>query len=515
VADKPGSWYLWVEMIRLAAALLVALAAPALADVLQGKVIEDHTGNPLASVELRVSRPGARMLVADLETDTNGTFHTPEIGAVEYRIEVSKPNFLTATLRAAPGRPLLIRLVRCGVITGQVVDQQGRPVRGATAYALPKSAGGAPLRAALGNPGTTSSLDARGQYRLFNLTPGEYAVAISYGASTVNVGSTGSAPSNPAGSGVQFYPANARPQFFTIAGGEDYRGIDFTISPAALYKVSGKVELPAPSKERAVFWVALTSPEQPVMAAAVAQADVDGSFHLEGVPPGAYQVFVSGPSNGRNSFGAVMPPEPYFGRSRIEVGPQNVEDLSLSVRKGRSATFVLPAVAGCPHSGRLTLTSLEDWAALLERTAEISTEKALVLDNLAPARYQAALSNLGAACYQPDPAIVDLNQPAEPVKLTVALAGAIRGRITGTEEPTGFAVALVAPGASTIQVALPDREGRFTFEELRPGHYYIAAQAAGESPKARWVPDLKRMVEIEIPGGAPTDLELPASPVAK
>src|SRR6266481_3473665 len=141
-------------MIRLAAALLVALAAPALADVLQGKVIEDHTGNPLASVELRVSRPGARPLVADLETDTNGTFHTPEIETVEYRIEVSKPNFLTSTRRAAPGRPLLIRLVRCGVITGQVVDQQGRPVRGATAYALPKSAGGGSLRAVLGNPGT-------------------------------------------------------------------------------------------------------------------------------------------------------------------------------------------------------------------------------------------------------------------------------------------------------------------------------------------------------------------------
>ena len=47
-------------------------AAMALGAVLDGRVVEDHTGNPLASVELKVSRSGERTLAAHLETDTGG-----------------------------------------------------------------------------------------------------------------------------------------------------------------------------------------------------------------------------------------------------------------------------------------------------------------------------------------------------------------------------------------------------------------------------------------------------------
>jgi hypothetical protein len=69
-------------------------------------------------------------------------------------------------------------------------------------------------------------------------------------------------------------------------------------------------------------------------------------------------------------------------------------------------------------------------------------------------------------------------------------------------------------GQLPLQIALPDAEGRFTFAALPPGQYRIAVQRTSDSPKARWVAELGRILEVEIPGGAPTDLQLPAPPAA-
>src|SRR5215467_1783418 len=130
-----------------AAAILVWACLPTSAATLDGRVVEDHTGNPLASVELRVHRAGQRTLAAHLETDTSGAFHAENLPDGDYRIEAVKTNYVDATLRTHNvSSGVLIRLVRCGVITGQVLDGQGQPVLGAFIYVMPKPANGAPPR---------------------------------------------------------------------------------------------------------------------------------------------------------------------------------------------------------------------------------------------------------------------------------------------------------------------------------------------------------------------------------
>jgi len=62
---------------------------------------------------------------------------------------------------------------------------------------------------------------------------------------------------------------------------------------------------------------------------------------------------------------------------------------------------------------------------------------------------------------------------------------------------------------SAAQLAFPDAYGKFNFGGLRPGRYRIAAHPSAEA-KSRWVADVSRMIEIDVPGGSPTDLELPA-----
>ena len=499
----------------------------ACADDIQGKVLQDHTGNPLPSAEIKIWKPGVRTLAADLETDREGRFRAPGLPAGEYRIEVSKPSHVATAMQVqlVPGAPVVFRLVRCGTITGKVIDSQNRPVRGANVRAILKPAEG-PLRISdnLGR-GRFATVSDAGDYRLYDLPPGQYVLTVTWGASTVNVGSSGNETIDPAvGSGVLYFPTNGRPQTFTISGGEEFRHIDFSVGSATLYTVSGKVVLPEPSRAR--YWLSLAPVDQPAIASAVTQADPEGAFRFRGIAAGSYFLLASGPSNARNSRGSLLPDSPYFSRTRVDVAGQNIEDLSIVVEKGRSLTIRLrrgsesQPTNACPQSASLVLTGTEDWAAMLERVVEVGMGGEQIVSNLAPSRYHLSVAKAGDACYATAQQFVDLSSSAEPLTavVTLAPAGSIRGRLdTAGAPPASFAVILVdGDGFDTsVKVALPDAESRFAFAGLRPGRYRIAAQPVGDVSKSRWLGDLTKMLEFNVRGGAPTEIDLAAPPPEK
>src|SRR4051794_39585243 len=100
--------------IRLAI-VAVLFSVAGFADTLAGKVLEDHSGIPLASVELRIQKVGERQLAAELETDSSGQFRAAGLAPGEYRIDAAKSSYIGATLRITSlGENLAIRLVRCG-----------------------------------------------------------------------------------------------------------------------------------------------------------------------------------------------------------------------------------------------------------------------------------------------------------------------------------------------------------------------------------------------------------------
>ncbi|MEO8369330.1 MAG: carboxypeptidase-like regulatory domain-containing protein [Candidatus Solibacter sp.] len=503
---------------RLAALFLGAAGLLSAAGI-EGRVIEDHTGNPLASVEVRIAKIGQRTLAAHLETDSSGQFKVPNLAPGEYRIDAAKSNFIGATVRLAalPG-PLTIRLVRCAVIAGQVVDAQGQPVLGATVYALPKPLEGPLMPYSQPTPGTYTRVGERGQYRLHSLPPGEYAVVATYGASTAIFGSSGGADTKPGiGSGVQAYPTNQRPRYFAVAGGEVFPNIDFSIAPSGLRTISGKVELPD-AKSR--YWLALTTTDQPGLATAVTATNADGTFRFEGVPAGSYTITASGPVRGYGGK-AILADAQTFGRAQVGVA-SDVEGLTIALQKPRSASFIMksapgtPAEGGCPATAQVTLTALEDFAAQIDRSGTINAVKEQTVANLAPARYRVGIKGLGEGCYLASSPVLDLSAgaPSAVIALQVAAAGSIRGKLSGAPNPQEFSVVLLAADADTgtdpVQVVFPDSGGKFAFASLRPGRYRIATQPAGTNARARWVTDAAHMIEIQIVAGAPTEMELPA-----
>ena len=196
------------------AALLFA-SMPLAAETIAGRVLEDHTGTPLALVEIRLLKPGQRAVVAELETDTEGRFRSPEVAAGEYTLEFAKANYGNASLHLLAGESATVRLVRGGVIAGKVTDPKGQPIPGAKIFTMVKPANSAVLRPMA----NVTSVDERGQYRIYGLPPGQYGVAAAYDATAKG-----------AGAGVLFFPNNQRPRLFTVSGGEEFAGTDFATS---------------------------------------------------------------------------------------------------------------------------------------------------------------------------------------------------------------------------------------------------------------------------------------------
>jgi len=498
--------------MRTSMLLLVSLAAavPVLAQEIDGRVLEDSSGEPLVNAELRFHQAGMRELAADLETDRDGRFHAAGIPAGEYTVDVSKPNHVTTTLKLqVPSTGLLVRLVRYAVIAGTARDTEGKPLPGRVSIPTGRGSGGARIAVLVKQPGTDElkavrqlSLADGGRYRIFDLPPGQYAIGLWWSGL-------------PVGSGAQMYPDNAHPRFFDVAGGEDYRDIDFLVTPGASFAVSGKIEAPAPNTQYAI---ALALPDLPALPVAYTWTEEDGNFRLEKIPPGNYDLYAGGPANGYGAFElSMLGANPVFGHIRVQVVAQNLDGILVPMSAAKTVDVILRGSGeGCPKTSAVSFDLLDPWGMFSNHSVQANFDKPQTAHDLAPARYSLSAGGLGAGCYQLNHPIVDLSRDsAGPVAIELGKAGAIRGTLrAGIANAKDFAVVLLdADGdkSAAAQLAFPDEQGRFEFAGLRPGRYRIAAQLAAGGPKARWLGDVAQTIEIDVPGGAPTEIELPVS----
>ena len=286
-------------------------------------------------------RLGVRTLAAELESDGDGRFQAPGLREGEYRVEIPKANHLSATVQThlaeAEQLQLPIRLVRCGVIEGQVLDVNRNPVRGAHVFVLRSDRG--PLRAEL-NPGRFSPVNDSGRYRLFNLPPGQYVIAAADGSNTVSVGSTGRGYLVPGlGSGVAYYPSSDRPQTFTIASGQEFRKRRFhprcqRISTRLRVRLSGA----DPDLTVRAFGFPLLrqiSPLSRLPSLKRMRTGVSGWRVCRRAPMFCLrQVRRSGGAVGARSFRAIR----FMLAYPLTIGSQDVEGIRVTPEKGRSAT---------------------------------------------------------------------------------------------------------------------------------------------------------------------------------
>ena len=254
--------------------------------------------------------------------------------------------------------------------------------------------------------------------------------------------------------------------------------------------------------------LSLASAEQPALSYANMEATEDGSFVFQGIAPGSYELFASGPKIGAGYLGATLGPKAFFARTRVNV-IQDVDGLAMVLQPAKSVAVELRGRAdACLAEATVTLSPLEAWHIMGDRSVQARIGEPQLVEQLAPGRYQVMATKLGSGCYQAGTTVIDVAAMSGPgpIAVTVSQAGSIRGKLVGGTGP--YAVVLMAEDPDLpVQIAMPNAESKFTFAALQPGRYRVAVRQATED---RWVTDTTQMIELDVAGGAPTDVELPA-----
>ena len=169
-----------------------------------GTVTNSVTGEPLprALVTLNgyiMPTPGAPVTQRSIRepinrtvlTDASGGFRFVGLADASYNIHAARPGFTPDD--AGTGRQTMkasdenvrLRLSPLGVITGQITDQSGEPMRGVGVYAMNASIVDGERHVTRARTVTT---DDRGMYRMWNLTPGRYYLKVTGQGLTTQIG---------------------------------------------------------------------------------------------------------------------------------------------------------------------------------------------------------------------------------------------------------------------------------------------------------------------------------------
>jgi hypothetical protein len=340
--------------------------------ILAGQAVDAVTGAPVANTLIGLSQragpgPGTtptapNTSLVTVMADSRGRFVIRDVPRGSFLLLATAPGYIVSNYgqarAAGPTRTidltgaerlvdLKVPLWRHGVISGHVVDESGEPIVGVTVRVLrrmPNGAGGEPRYI----PGTATTTDDRGRYRLTALSPGRFLVTVPQTQVTVPASvvdaylqtsatraggvsrselldlmssasavpsaaggvriddlllqsSAGGRPMTippPAPGGLLVYPTTIASSGsrddpdIDVEAGEEHANVNLTLRPQRARRVSGIVTADgAPAAKVSVRLIrtdgVLPLHQNGYEAAATVTAD-DGTFTLLGVTPGEY-----------------------------------------------------------------------------------------------------------------------------------------------------------------------------------------------------------------------------------
>jgi len=467
------------------------------ASTIEGIVKDAASGQPLAGVQVGLSSrgvapvaynpPGIRVPPTSAITDSQGRFSIETKESGRFRVVPTRDGYIYSRpdQKRAPAEPgvwvqisagqriqnLELRMARPAVISGKVLDSQGRPIVGtAGSVTLMRYTYGTDGNRTLGwipgisYPGTAGSfqrMNDQGEFRFYDLPPGEYYLSVS-GGSTIG---------SPR---AYFYPGvtdESKAIPIQVLGGEDIRLETLTLTPRqkgveVKLRMSGAA-LPLEGGRRVyiadsmLVLTRLQSPDEVLMPS---------------VAPGRYDIVVLNDSIVRSA-------PLFYGRATVDVGLSNVEQ-TVAVQPGARVTGKMlmenevgerspaPGSVGCQIRSRHGLSSCA--------SAQV-----------VPGPHELELSGLPAGTYLLSAKIGDKDALSEGLdipgdtELEIVL-GASGGLIQGTvRDATGNtlpdAVVALVPDAPRrkagplYQSVITDPNGKFEIHGIAPGSYKLFA----------------------------------------
>ncbi|HJR60557.1 MAG TPA: carboxypeptidase-like regulatory domain-containing protein [Vicinamibacterales bacterium] len=239
-----------------------------------------------------------------------------------------------------------VALQRTGVIAGRVTDAEGGPAARVQVGAWRVLPGTEPSQAG------SAQTDDLGQFRLFNLAPGDYFVMANppHGGSQADVEgeSVGFAPTYAPGT-----PVRSEAMRLRVARGAQVSA-DIRLVETRVYSVSGTIvsSRGEPLSHSSVMLMRAEG-SAPTFGTGVSPA---GAFTIHNVPPGAYELVaryaparapgtvVDGPEQGQE-----------FASVKIEVGTMDVDGVVLVTRPGATVTGEIVFEDAPREGGRVNL----------------------------------------------------------------------------------------------------------------------------------------------------------------
>ncbi len=310
------------------------------AGAIHGTVVDSKTGQPLkgAEVSLRTFSQASRGESNSAVSDAEGHFSFDNLAAGRYRVTASRNGYVAREPRAggvqragmislSAGQHLdsiTLRLVPSAVVAGRVTSEGDEPVPNVLMQAMKYTYQGD--KRTLSDAGTSNTND-RGEYRIWGLPPGKYYLRATHPrAGTVRPGSQVYVP--------VFYPGVtdlSRTQAIELHAGDEITGLDINFVSFRSVRVSGRVSSAGslPAKEVQVSLVGGSGG----MTFSVGQATTDakGNFEIRGVPPGSYTLVAE-------QYGSTDPEKVMRGRSSVDVGETNLNDVEVGVGPGASVS---------------------------------------------------------------------------------------------------------------------------------------------------------------------------------
>ncbi len=225
--------------------------APPKTGSVAGTVIDEKSGEgiPKALITLRRDPEGGLGQI----TDSNGKFSLHDVEPGTYTLSVERDRYVlargqTQTIDVQPGQAtsdIKLKLQRTGVVSGRILDADGEPVSGVNVVVSPSR----PAKGVLRRSWNAITND-RGEYRIFDIAPGEYRVSATYAPGTRDNGlhmqRRAGAAADPAGEAYPtvYYPAALDVRQSTavaVAPGAELHGFDLQLVRASGVRVRGRI----------------------------------------------------------------------------------------------------------------------------------------------------------------------------------------------------------------------------------------------------------------------------------
>jgi hypothetical protein len=326
---------------------------------IKGIVTAADTGGALRGAEVRLSSRGSYSRL--VTTDHDGSFTLSDLPAGEYRLTVSRVGFTPLvfgqrrpleapkTIALSEGQTFTanLALTRGGVIHGHVLDAFGEPIAGTRVQVLRSRMVRGQRRLQSMGPGDQT--DDTGGFRIYGLPPGDYYV-------TASAGPADSVKRDP----PIYYPGTpsyAEAQTISVPAGAE-ASADFQLVPLRSARVSGVVFDASGAPVQAMVQLAseavgmgpvLENAGPPPAFTINADAGPNGTFTIDNVPPGPYQLtanssFTAGVlagiaaadgAAGRNrAMEEIMARGPETASMALIVSGDDVSGLALTTRRG-------------------------------------------------------------------------------------------------------------------------------------------------------------------------------------